>query len=256
MPSNQFSSVSQSCPTLCDPTNCSTPGLPAQHQPLETTKTHVHRVGDAIKSSHPLSSPPPTALNPSEHYDLFQRGNSSQKVAKLLEFPFQHQSFQWKLRADRLQDGLVGSSFCPKVFSNNTVHKHKFSHSQLSSQSNSHIHTWLLIKPSNQPKLKCNMIRERRKSIPPSIFPRIRVFSSESAFPIRWPKYWSFSFSIGPSSEYSGLISVRIDWFELLDSRGLSRVFSSTTFQKHQFFGTQPSFWSSSYICTWPLDKP
>ena len=69
----------------------------------------------------------------------------------------------------------------------------------------------------------------------PSIFPSIRVFSSESALHIRWPKYWSFSFSISPSNEYSGLISFRIDG---LISKGLSRVFSSTTIQKHQFFGT------------------
>ena len=73
----------------------------------------------------------------------------------------------------------------------------------------------------------------------PSIFPRIRVFSSESVLHIRWPKYWSFSFSISPSSEYSGLISFKIDWLVSLQSKGLSRVFSNTTVQKHQFFGTQ-----------------
>ena len=75
----------------------------------------------------------------------------------------------------------------------------------------------------------------------PSIFPSIRVFSSESPLCIRWPKYWSFSFSISPSSEYSGLISFRIDWFYLLPIKGLSRVFSNTTVQRHQFFGTQIS---------------
>ena len=72
----------------------------------------------------------------------------------------------------------------------------------------------------------------------PSIFPSIRVFSSESVLCIRWPKYWSFSFSISPSNEYSGLISFRIDWFDLLAAKGLSRVFSNTTVQKHQFFST------------------
>ena len=102
----QFSSVAQSCPTLCDPMACSTPGLPVHHQLLEFTQTHIHRVTDAIRPSHPLSSP------------------------------------------------------CPL----------------------------------------------------PSIFPSIRVFSNELALHIRWPKYWSFSFSISPSSEYSGLISFRIDW--------------------------------------------
>ena len=65
-----------------------------------------------------------------------------------------------------------------------------------------------------------------------------RVFSIESVFRIKWPNYWSFSFSISPSSEYSGLISFRIDWLDLLESKGLSRVFSNTTVQKHQFFGT------------------
>ena len=74
----------------------------------------------------------------------------------------------------------------------------------------------------------------------PSIFPSIRVFSSESVLCIGWPQYWSFSFSISPSSEYSGLISFRIDWFYFLAVQG-TRVFSNTTVQKHQFFGIQLS---------------
>ena len=73
----------------------------------------------------------------------------------------------------------------------------------------------------------------------PSIFPSIRVFSNESVLCIRWPKYWSFSFNIIPSSTYSGLISFRMDWLDLLLSKGLSRVFSNTTVQKHQFFSAQ-----------------
>ena len=85
----------------------------------------------------------------------------------------------------------------------------------------------------------------------PSLFPSIRVFSNESVLCIRWPKYWSFSFSISPSSEYSGLISFRMDWLDILVvSEGLSRVFSNTTVQKHQFFGTQPSSQSNSHIHT------
>ena len=84
-----------------------------------------------------------------------------------------------------------------------------------------------------------------------SVFPSIRVFSSVSTLHIRWPKYWSFRLSISPFNEYSGLISSRIDWFDLLTVKGLSRVFSSTTIQMHQFFSTQPSLWSSSHICTW-----
>ena len=74
----------------------------------------------------------------------------------------------------------------------------------------------------------------------PSIFPSIRVFSNESALRIRWPKYWSFSFNISPSNEHPGLISFRIDWISLQSER-LSRVFSNTTVQKHQFLGAQLS---------------
>ena len=109
-----ISSVTQSCPTLCDPMDCSIPGFPVTHQLPELTQTHVHQVGDAIQPSHPLS---------------------------------------------------------PLV-------------------------------------------------LPPSIFPSIRVFSNESVLCIRWLKYWSFSFSISPSSEYSGLISMRIDWLDLLPVQG------------------------------------
>ena len=105
----QFSSVAQSCPTLCEPMNGSTPGLPVHHQLLEFTQTHVHRVRDAIQLSHPLSSPSP----------------------------------------------------------------------------------------------------------PTPILPSIRVFSNESTLRIRWPKYWSFSFSIIPSKEIPGLLSFRMDWLDL-----------------------------------------
>ena len=123
-----FSSVTQSCLTLCDPVDCRTSGFPVLHYLQELAQTHVHRLGDAIQPSHPLSP--------------------------------------------------------------------------------------LLLLPS--------------------VFPSIRVFSNELALHITWPNYWSFSFSISPSNEYSGLISLRIDWFDLPESKGLSRVFSSTTVQKHQ----------------------
>ena len=75
----------------------------------------------------------------------------------------------------------------------------------------------------------------------PSVFPSITVFSNESALRFRWPKYWSFSFNISPSNEHPGLISFRMDWLGLLASRGISRVFSNTTVQKHQFFSAQLS---------------
>ena len=98
----QFSSVTQSCLTLCDPMNRSTPGLPVHHQLLGFTQTHVHWVGDAIQPSHPMSSPSPPAPNPSQHHSLFQWVNSSHEVAKVLEFQLQHQSFQRTPRADLL----------------------------------------------------------------------------------------------------------------------------------------------------------
>ena len=110
----QFSSVAQSCPTLCDPMDCSTPGLPVQHQLSKFTQTHVHWVGDAVKPTHPLSSPSPPAFDFSQHQGLF-----------------------W----------------------------------------------WDVLR-------------------------------------IRWPKYWSFSFSISPSNKYSGLISCRMDWLDLLAIQG------------------------------------
>ena len=140
----QFNSITQSCLTLCDPVDRSTPSVPVHLQLPELAQTHVHRVGDAIQPSHPL-------------------------------------------------------------------------------------HPLLL---------------------PPSIFPSIRVFSNESALCIRWPKYWSFSFSISPSNEYLGLISFRMDWLDLFQSKGLTIVFSNMTVQMHQFFSTQPSSQSNSHIHT------
>ena len=79
----QFSSVAQLCPTLCDPMNCSMPGLSVHNQLLESTQTHVHQVGDTIQTSHPLSSPSPPAPNPSQH-QIFSRVNSSHEMAKVL----------------------------------------------------------------------------------------------------------------------------------------------------------------------------
>ena len=90
----------------------------------------------------------------------------------------------------------------------------------------------------------------------PPIPPSIRVFSNESTLHMRWLTYWSFSFSIIPSNEHPRLISFRMDWLDLLAVQGLSRVFSNTTVQKHQFFGTQLSSQSNSHIHTWPLEKP
>ena len=144
----QFSSLAQSCPTLCDPMNRSTPGLLVHHHLQEFTQTHIHRVGDAIQPSHPLLSPSP-APNPSQHQSfpmsqLFTWGGQSTGVSTLASF------LPKKSRADLLQNGLVGSPCSPRdsrVFSNNTVQKHQFFGAQPSSQSNSHIHTWPQEKP-------------------------------------------------------------------------------------------------------------
>ena len=118
-----FSSVTQSCPTLWDPMNRSTPGLPVQHQFLEFTHTHVHRVSDAIQPSHPLSSPSPLAPNPSQHQSLFQWVNSSHEVAKVLEFQLPKKSQGW---SPSEWTGWISlqSKELSRVFSNTTVQKH------------------------------------------------------------------------------------------------------------------------------------
>ena len=98
--------------------------------------------------------------------------------------------------------------------------------------------------PSNHLILCCPLL------LPPSIFPSIRVFSHESVLCTRWPKYWSFSFSISPSNAYSGLISSRMDWLDLLQAKGLSRVFSNTTAQKHQLMPLRTG--AHFYTCSQP----
>ena len=139
----QFSSVTQSCPTLCEPKNCSTPGLPVHHQLPEFTQTHVHQVGDAIQPSHPLSSPSPPAPNPSQH-----QGISSESTL-LMRWP-KYWSFSFSISTSNEHPGLtlgwtgwisLQSKGLSRVFSNTTVQKHQFFRAQLSSQSNSHIHT-------------------------------------------------------------------------------------------------------------------
>jgi len=95
-------SVAQSCPTLCNPMDCSTPGFPVLHQLQELAQTRVYWVGDAIQPSHPLSPTSHPALNLPQHQGLFQWVSSSHQVAKVLEFQLQHQSFQWIFRTDFL----------------------------------------------------------------------------------------------------------------------------------------------------------
>ena len=132
----QFNSVTQSCPTLCDPMNCSMPGLPVHHQLSESTQTHVHWVSDAIQSSHPLSSPSPPALNLSQHQCLFKWISSSHQVAKVLGvsvsksvLPMNTQD--WSLLG---WTGWISLQFkgLSRVFSNTRVQKHQFFSTQLS----------------------------------------------------------------------------------------------------------------------------
>ena len=146
----QFSSVAQSCPTLCDPMNRSMPGPPVHHQLPEFTQPHVHRVSDAIQPSHPLSSPSPPATNPSQHQSfpmsqLFAWGGRSPGVSALASFlPKKSQGWspsEWTGWISLQSQGLS------RVFSKTTVQKHQFFGAQLSSQSNSHSHTWPLEKP-------------------------------------------------------------------------------------------------------------
>ena len=147
----QFSSVAQSCLTLCDPMNCSMPGLPVHHHLPESTQTHVHRVSDAMQPSHPLLSPSPPApqsLRASESIpmsQLFAWGGRSTGVSALVSFLQKNTQgwspLEWTGWISLQSKGLS------RVFSNNTVQKHQFFDAQLSSQSNSHIHTWPQEKP-------------------------------------------------------------------------------------------------------------
>ena len=108
-----------------------------------------------------------------------------------------------------------------------------------------------LVMPSNHLILSCPLL------LLPSIFPSIRVISNESVLWITWPKYWRFSFSISPSNEYSGLISFRTDWFDLLSvHRTLKSLLQHHSLKTSVFFGTQPSLWPNSHIHAWLLEKP
>ena len=146
----QFSSVTQSCLTLCHPMDHSTPGLPVHHQLPEFTQTNVHRVSDAIQPSHSLSSPSPPAPNPSQHQSLFQwvnsawGGQSTGVSALASSLPKNTQGWspsEWTGWISLQSKGLS------RVFSNTTVQKHQLFGAHLSTQSNSHIHTWPLEKP-------------------------------------------------------------------------------------------------------------
>ena len=110
----QFSSVPHSCPTLCDPMDCSTPGFPVPQYLPEFAQIHVHWVGDATQPSHPLLPPSPPALSLSQHQGLFRWVDSSHQVSEVLELQLQRQSFQWICRVEFLKHWLVWSPCCPR----------------------------------------------------------------------------------------------------------------------------------------------
>ena len=145
---NQFGY--ESCPTLCEPMDCSTPGFTVHHQHPECTETYVHCISDAIQPSHSLLSPSPPAFSLSQHQSLFQWVSFLHQVAKVLEFQLQHHSFQWIFRTDFFRMDwldLLAVQGISRVSSNTTVQKHQFFGAQLSLLSNSHIYTWLPEKP-------------------------------------------------------------------------------------------------------------
>ena len=146
----EFSSVTQSCLTLCDPMDYSTPGLPIHHHLLEFTQTHVHWVADAIQPSHPLLSPSPPYFSLSQYHGLFKWVSYSHQVAKVLEFQLKHQSFQWIFKTDFLQDWLVWFPCSPRGSqeSSPTPQFKSINSSALSFlYTLTHIHTWPLEKP-------------------------------------------------------------------------------------------------------------
>ena len=208
-------SVAQSRPTPCNPMDCSMPGFPVHHQLLEFAQTHVYSMAP---HSSTLAWKIPWMEEPGRLQPLGLLTVRHDWATSLSFFTFMHWRRKWQATPVILpgesqgRGSLVGS--VSEVTQSQTRLKW-LSSSSMSIQ---------LVMPSNHLILCCPLL------LLPSIFPSIRVFSNELALCIRWPKYWSFSFSISPSNEYSGLISFRIDWIDLLAVQGtLKRFFSSTT---------------------------
>ena len=234
LPSNeaQFSSVTQSCPTLWDPVGCSMPGLPVHHQLPEFTQTHIQWVGHAIQQSHPLFIPSPPIFNLSQHQDLFKWGNSSHQVAKVLEFQLQHQSF----------------------------HQRSEEHT---SELQSHSGVWLFATTwasAGQNFLFITKSRSLLKLIPlswwchPTVSSSVDPFSSHlqpfpasGSFQIRQiltssgqSNGVSASASVLPPNIQNGLPLGWTRWISL-QSKGLSKFFLNTRVQKQQFSSAQLS---------------
>ena len=185
----QFSSVTQLCPTLCDPMDCSRPDFPVHHQLLELTQTHVHWVGDAIQPSHPLLSPSPPAFNLSQNQGLFQRVSSSDQVDKILELQLSASVLPMNIQSWFPLE-LTGMSFLlskrlSRILFSTRVPKHQFFGTQPSLWSNSHIRTWLLEKPQLwlvEPLLVMSLLFNMLSKLVITFLPRSKLFRREKAF--------------------------------------------------------------------------
>ena len=206
----QFSSITQSCPTLCDPMNRNMPGLPVHHQHLELAQTHVHWVSDAIQPSHPLSSLSLPAFNLSQHQffpmsQFFASGGYSTGTsasASVLSVNIQDWfPIGWTGWICFKSKGLLRTPWTIARQASLSITNSWSPPKPMSIES---------VMPSN------HLILSRPLLLLPSIFPSIRVFSNELVHQIRWPKYWSFSFNISPSNEHPGLISFMMDWLDFL----------------------------------------
>ena len=220
----------QSCPTL-HPMDCSMPGFPAHHQLPEPIQTHVHWVHDAIQPSYLLLSPSPPAFNLAQHQGLFQWVSSSHQVVKILDF--QHQSFQWIFRVSCHQYSSV-AQLCLTLCDSMDYSTSGFAvHHQLPELAQTHVHQ---LSEAIQPSHSVIPFSSCLQSFPASgSFPMSQLFTSGGQ-------------SIGVSASTSVLPMNTQDWSPLewtgwisLQAKGLSRVFSDTTIQKHQFFHAQPS---------------
>ena len=193
-------SVAKSCLTPCDSVDFSTSGFPVLHYLPGFEQTHVQWIDNVILSSHPLLPPPPP---PSIFPSIRVSSNElvlMRLVAKILELQLQHQSVQ--------------SLSCVWLFATLWTAAHQASLSIINSLTLVKLMSIESVMPSNH-LILCHLLL-----LPPSIFPSIKVFSKESVLRFRWPKYWSFSFSISPPNEYSGLISFKMDWLDLLAVQG------------------------------------
>ena len=232
-----FISLSQLCKTLCDHMEYSTPGFPVHHQTPQFAQTRVYLIDDAIQPSHSLLFPLLAPFNLSEHQDLFQEVNSLHPVAKVSRFQVQHQF------------SSVQSLSRVRPFVTPWIAACQASLSITNPQS------LLKLMPIKSVMHSSHLILCRPLLLLPPIPPSIRVFSNESTLCMRWPKCWSFSFSVSPSNEHAGLISFRMDWLDLLAVQGTLKSLSDTTVEKHQFVGAQLSSQSNSHIHTRPVEK-